>query len=234
MKSARHAHRELIALLLVFTLFDLSLQTSLAAPVASTATASAQVVGRLATRGNRPIIVNGNNTEAGATILDGATIETPDGTGATVQLGPLGEVDLAPNTVAVINYTADQKQIKVTLKRGCAIVRRSQDATGTIETPDGSSIPADQPDSDNKKRADVCFPVGATTPVVNTGAAANAGAGAGGAASTVGTTTVSTGTGLSSGTIAGITVGAILVVIIIVAATGDDDNVSGILTGGVL
>lgn len=234
MKSARQAQRKLTALLLVIALFDLSLQAGLAAPSASTSTASAQVVGRLSTRGNRPIVVNGNNTEAGATILDGATIETPDGTGATVQLGPLGEVDIAPNTVVVINYIPEQAQIKVTLRRGCAIVRSSQNTTASIETPDGSSTPADQPDIQNRKKADVCFPVGATTPVVNSGAAANAGAGAGGAASTVGTTTVSTGTGIGAGTIAAITVGAVLLVIIIVAATGDDENVSGFTTGGVL
>src|SRR4051794_15103635 len=99
MKSGYHSQRKMIALLLVFALFDLSARAAFAAPALSTTTAAAQVSGRLSTRGNRAIVVNGNNTEAGATILDGATIETPDGTGATIDLGPLGQVDLAPNTV---------------------------------------------------------------------------------------------------------------------------------------
>ncbi|MGB7926149.1 MAG: hypothetical protein WCF57_23110, partial [Pyrinomonadaceae bacterium] len=229
MKSVHNAHRKMIALLLVFALFDLSLQASFAAPALS-ANAAPQVSGRLSTRGNRAIVVNGNNTESGATILDGATIETPDGTGATIDLGPLGEIDLAPNTVAVINFS--DGQIKVTLKRGCAVVKRRDGVNATIETPDGSSTPVDQPDSNNRKRADVCFPVGATTPVVNAGAAANAGAGAGGgsAAASSGAAAgggAAGGGGISTAAIAAIVAGAIVGVIIIVAATGDDDNLSG-------
>jgi hypothetical protein len=234
MKASRQTHRKTTALLLVFALFGLSLQAGFAAPTARTSAApsAAQVSGRLSTRGNRAIVVNGNNTEAGATILDGATIETPDGTGATIDLGPLGDIDLAPNTVAVISFS--DGKIKVTLKRGCAIVRKKEGVDGSIETPDGSTTPADQPDSGNRKRADVCFPVGATTPVVNAGAAANAGAGAGGggAASGAGAAAGSTGGGLSAGAIAAITAGAIVVVIAILASGGGEgDNISGVTSG---
>lgn len=233
MKSTHNAQRTMIALLLVFALLDLSLQTSFAAPALSS-TASAQTSGSLSTRGNRAIVVNGNNTEAGATILDGATIETPDGTGATIDLGPLGSIDLAPNTVAVINFS--NGEVKVTLKRGCAIVRNKEGVKGSIDTPDGSSTPTDQPDGNNRKRADVCFPVGATTPVVNAGAAANAGAGAaGGGAGAGGASSAGAGAaaggggggGLSTGAIAAIVAGAIVGVIVIVVATGEDDNISG-------
>ena len=206
-----------MALLLAFALLTLSVERSFAAPFVSATASIPQVVGKLSTRGNRPLVVNGNNTEPGASILDGATIETPDGTGATISLGALGEIDLAPNTVAVISYS--NGQIKVTLKRGCAIVRSKQGVAGSIETPDGTNVPADQPDSDNRKRADVCFPLGATTPVVNAGAAANAGAGAGGA--TAPAAAGGAGGGLSAGTIAAITAGSIVALIVIIAATGD-------------
>lgn len=215
MKAIRKMLSQSISLLLVTALLTLSVQSSFAA-------STAQIVGKLSTRGNRPIVVNGNNTEPGASILDGATIETPDGTGATISLGALGEIDLAPNTVAVISYS--NGKIKVTLKRGCAIVRTNQGVDGSIETPDGTNVPADQPDGNNKKRADVCFPLGATTPVVNAGAAANAGAGAGGgaAASSAGVAAGgSSGAGLSAGVIAAIVAGGIVTVIVIVAATGD-------------
>jgi hypothetical protein len=233
MKSARYVHRPMIALLLIFALLDLSLQTGFAAPAGSTANATPQVSGRLSTRGNRAIVVNGNNTESGATILDGATIETPDGTGATIDLGPLGEVELAPNTLAVLTFS--DGQVKVTLKRGCAIVRRCQDCKGSIETPDGSVIPADEPDSKNRRRADVCFPIGATTPVVNAGAAANAGAGAGGGggagAAAGGGAAGGGGGGIGTGAIVAIVAGAIVGVIVIIVATGDDENISGVTTG---
>src|SRR2546423_5522023 len=205
MKAIALMLNKYVALLLVFALFSLTLERTFAAPLSSVGSAP-QIVGKLSTRGNRAIVVNGNNTEAGASILDGATIETPDGTGATISLGALGEIDLAPNTVAVISFS--NGQVKVTLKRGCAIVRSKQGVNGSIETPDGTTIPADQPDSENRKRADVCFPLGATTPVVNAGAAANAGAGAGGGAA-AGPAAAgaggSTGGGLSAAAIAAIT-----------------------------
>jgi hypothetical protein len=221
MQAAPQMLSKYVAFLLTFTLFTLSLDRcfAAAAPLVSFA-ATPQIVGKLSTRGNRPIVVNGNNTEPGASILDGATIETPDGTGATISLGELGEIDLAPNTMAVITFS--NGQLKVTLKRGCAIVRSKQGVAGSIETPDGTNVPADQEDSNNRKRADVCFPLGATTPVVNAGAAANAGAGAGGASSAI-TPAVAgpTGGGLGAGTIAAITAGAIVGLIVILSATGD-------------
>jgi hypothetical protein len=211
-----------VALLIVTALLTLSIGSSFAAPLSTSASAP-QTIGKLSTRGNRSIVVNGNNTEPGASILDGATIETPDGTGATISLGALGDIDLAPNTLAVINYS--NGQLKVTLKRGCAIVRSKTGAAGSIETPDGTNVPADQPDGNQGKRADVCFPLGATTPVVNAGAAANAGAGAGGgaAASTSAGTAAAgaSGEGISAGAIAAIVAGGIVGVIIIMAATGD-------------
>ena len=222
MKAVAQTLNKYVALLLVFALFSLSIQKNFAAPLLSL-TAAPQVVGKLSTRGNRPIVVNGNNTEPGASILDGASIETPDGTGATISLGSLGEIDLAPNTVAEIHYS--NGQVKVVLKRGCAIVRSKQGTTGSIETPDGTNIPVDQPDG-NGKKADVCFPVGATTPVVNAGAAANAGAGAGGGAASSaagGAAAGGGGGGLSTAAIAAIVAGGIIGVIIIVVATGEEN-----------
>ena len=211
-----------IALLIVAALLSLSIESSFAAPFSTSASAQ-QIIGKLSTRGNRSIIVNGNNTEPGASILDGATIETPDGTGATISLGALGEIDLAPNTVAVINYS--NGQLKVTLKRGCAIVRSKAGAAGSIETPDGTNVPADQPDGDQGKRADVCFPLGATTPVVNVGAAANAGAGAGGAG-VAGEAAATAGSGITGTTVAVIAgIGAVITGFVI-GLTNDNDSQS--------
>jgi hypothetical protein len=220
-----------VALLLVFALFSLTLGRSFAAPLSSM-TSAPQLVGKLSTRGNRPILVNGNNTEAGASILDGATIETPDGTGATITIGSLGEVDLAPNTEVELHYVPEQGpgQVRLKLKRGCAIIRVKQEATGLIETPDGTVTTADQPDNGKRKRADVCFPVGATTPVVNTGAAASAGAGASGGAaggaSAAAAATV-TGEGISAGTIVAAIAGIGAVITgLVVGLTTDNESAS--------
>jgi hypothetical protein len=185
MKSSHRTASKIVALLIVFALFDLSLPASFAS--SNAALPSVQLVGKLSTQGNRSILVNGNNTDAGATILDGAVIVTPDGTGATIDLGPLGEIELDPNTEAVINFS--DGMIKVTLRRGCARVKRREDAEGSIILPDGSVVPTDKDDKNKRKRGAACAPVlGGTTPAVDPGAAGGGGGGGGGGigAATVG------------------------------------------------
>ena len=140
-------------------------------------------LGRLTTRGNQPVTVNGNSVVSGATIPSGATISTGDGVGASINLGPLGSVELAPNTQVTIEYS--DGQMKVTLTQGCLIVRNKKGTYAEIDTPQGKVASNDL----NTKEAgvlDVCLPSGSPTPIVNQGAAANAGAGAGGGGATVG------------------------------------------------
>jgi hypothetical protein len=137
------------------------------------------VMGKLVTRGNRPVSVNGNNMTSGATILSGATIETGDAVGATINLGPLGTIDIAPNSKVTIEFS--NGQIKVTIIQGCAVVRNKKGTYAEIYTDKGLATHNDP----NQKQAavlDICYPSGAPAPIVNQGAAANAGAGAGAAA----------------------------------------------------
>lgn len=172
-----------------------------------------QFVARLTTRGNQPITVNGASAVGGASILTGATIETPDQVGATINLGSLGELDIAPNTQLTLEF--DQNgNVKVVLKRGCIILKTKKNVDASVATDQG---PAARNDKNTGGAADVCFPVGATQPSVNQGAAAAAGAGAAGGGG---------GGGLSGGAIAGIVAaigGALGLTIYLV--TKDDDPV---------
>jgi hypothetical protein len=151
-----------------------------------------QFIAKLVTSGNRPISVNGASAAGGATLLTGATIETPDQVGATVNLGSLGELLIAPNTLLTLEF--DQNGVKVTLKRGCTILKTKKNYEGSIETDQGTAA---KNDKKSGGRSDVCFPLGASQPSVNQGAAAAAGAGAGAAGG-------GAGGGLSGGAIAGI------------------------------
>ncbi|MFN2456217.1 MAG: hypothetical protein ABR577_18605 [Pyrinomonadaceae bacterium] len=173
-----------------------------------------QFIARLTTTGNRPITINGASAVGGAAILTGATIETPDQVGATINLGSLGELDVAPNTLLTLEF--DQNgNVKVTLKRGCTILRTRKNVNATIETEQGVAATNDK----NKGgRSDVCFPLGAAQPTVNQGAAQAAGAGAGSGVA---------GGGLSGGVIAGL-VAAIGVAtgVIIYQVVKDDPIVS--------
>ena len=131
---------------------------------------------RLTTRGNQPVSVNGNNVTSGATILSGATIETGDGVGATINLGPLGSIDIAPNSKVTVEFSSGQ--IKVTIFQGCAIVRNKKGASAQVYAGDKLVTSNNQ----NQKQAgvlDVCMPAGAPAAIVNQGAAGVAGAGSG-------------------------------------------------------
>ncbi len=93
--------------------------------------------GRLVTRGNQPVLVNGYGSYSGATILPGATIQTPTGVRATIQLADLGSIELSPNTTAVVDFS--KANVKGTLKRGCAVLVTNPEVAGVLISPGGDS-----------------------------------------------------------------------------------------------
>jgi|SRR5687767_8825997 len=191
-----------IALLLAFAVSQISLQISLAQ--------GPQFIARLSsTRGNQPILVNGLSAAPGASIVTGAIIETTADQTAEINLGSFGTLELAPNTQLRLDY--DQNgNTKVTLIRGCIILRSKKKAEGEVLTEQGTVA---KNDKERGGVADVCYINGQTT--VNQNAAANAISGV--------QTTASTGTGLSNAAIAAIVLGGLgAVVAVVLATTGDD------------
>jgi hypothetical protein len=165
-----------IATVLLFSVAQIGVHVSFAQPTAGVPPVpSQQFIARLTTRNNLAITVNGNGAATGSSILTGATIETGPDQSATVNLGPLGVLDIAPNTKLVLTYD-EQGNVKVMLLQGCAVLATKKKSEGEITTQQGSAGKTDR-----KKGGvlDVCFPPGASGPVVNQGAAVAAGAGAG-------------------------------------------------------
>lgn len=150
------------ALLLVFCLTCLSVLAVTPVEV-KIETALPQSGGQVVTTNNQPIIVNGNSTPPGTTILSGSTLETPPGVGATLQLG-FADLEIAPGSEVLVEFTSDGN-VKVTLKRGCAVLKKKDNQQGVIITPDGTTT-----EINKDKKAAVCFPVGATSPIVTAGA----------------------------------------------------------------
>ncbi|HKP80871.1 MAG TPA: hypothetical protein VJT69_02575 [Pyrinomonadaceae bacterium] len=165
-QKRRNGSRAIAALLL----FSIS-QIGLAARVTAV---PQQFVARLTTRNNQPITVNGLSASTGASILTGATIETGADQSATVNLGSLGRLDIAPNTKLVLTYD-DKGNVKAMLVYGCVILAAKKKTTGEVATEQGS---AGKTDPAAGGVLDVCFPQGATAPQIGQGAAAAAGAGA--------------------------------------------------------
>lgn len=112
-----------------------------------------QLAGKLMTRGNQPVLVNGYIVGTGTTILTGATIQTFNGTKATVRLGTLGSFELAPNSTATLAFAGDQ--VTGMLKRGCATLTTNASIAGTLSTPDGMLT---KTDASKLSSVNVCAP----------------------------------------------------------------------------
>jgi hypothetical protein len=165
-----------IAALLLFSISQIGLQIGFAEPHTTTGTAviPQQVVARLTTRNNQPITVNGQSASTGASLVSGVTLETGADQSATVNVGPLGLVDIAPNTKVVLTFTPGNLNANVVY--GCVILTARKNTTGEITTEKGS---IGKTDPATGGVLEMCFPQGATAPVVGPGVAVGAGAGAG-------------------------------------------------------
>ncbi|HEX8190947.1 MAG TPA: hypothetical protein VF586_21485 [Pyrinomonadaceae bacterium] len=156
------------------------------------------VRGRLTTRGNNPVSVNGTSARTGETIFTGQSIKTPEGVGATVNLPGVGRVDIAPNSNVTVSFEVGK--VNVTLVSGCAILTADRGSLGSVES--GGSTQSTG--GEQGGTIDVCSST--TTggaPVVGQGAAAAAGAGAAGGAATgtaAGAAAGTGGLGLGTGT----------------------------------
>ena len=178
MNPKRRNGSRVIAALLLFAILQIGLQIGLAEPNNTTdpVVVPQQIVARLTTRNNQPVTVNGLSANTGASILTGATIETGADQSATVNLGPLGTLDIAPNTKLVLTYD-DQGNIKALLIYGCAILTAKKKTNGEIATEQGTAAKSDPAAGGI---LNVCFPQGAAAPTVNPGVATAPAASGGG------------------------------------------------------
>ena len=165
-----------IAALLLFSIVQIGLQVGLAEPndTIDATPITPQLVGRLTTRNNQPITVNGLSAGTGASIVTGATIETGADQSATVNLGPLGSLDIAPNTKVALTFD-EQANVKAFVTSGCVILRANKGTTGEITTEQGS---IGKTDPAVGGVLEMCFRPGAPA-VIGPGVAVGAGAGAG-------------------------------------------------------
>jgi len=167
----------MIAGLLLFAIVQIAFQVAFAAPtspIPNPVPVPQQFIARLTTRNNQPITVNGNSAATGASIVTGATIETGADQSATVNLGPLGSLDIAPNTKLILTY--DQNgNVKAVVIVGCAVLTAKKKATGEVGTEQGGTAAKTDPAKGGV--LDICFPPGAAAPTVGQGAATGAGAG---------------------------------------------------------
>jgi hypothetical protein len=121
------------------------------------------VTGVLSTQGNQAITVNGVSTSPGATILTGATVETPTGVGASIDFGPLGTLQIDSNSRVTIDFSTGS--IKVTVLQGCVTLHTKRGTRGEVDT-QGSTRTSD---ASKDGSLHVCAPGAAAPPTSNGG-----------------------------------------------------------------
>ena len=150
MNRKRRNGSRAIAALLLFSIVRLGLA---ATPIPQ------QLAGRLKTSNNQPITINGLSANTGASILSGATIETGASQSATVDLGPLGSLDITPNTKVVLTF--EQGSAKATVITGCVTLKAEKGTTGEIAN-EQSSLSKSDPAAGGTLNN--CSPTGSNAP----------------------------------------------------------------------
>src|SRR6185503_13374518 len=127
-----------IAVFLAVALVQVFIQLSFAAPVSAAPAVPQQFIARLTTTGNQPITVNNASAASGASLLTGATIETPAAVSATIDLGALGTVELQPNTAIQLDFD-DSGNVRVKVLRGCVVIKKIGPGEAEAYTAEGAS-----------------------------------------------------------------------------------------------
>jgi len=173
MTKQRRIGSRATAVFLAFALVQICIQLSFAAPASPSApvVVPQQFIARLTTTGNQPITVNNLSATSGATLLTGATIETPAAVSATIDLGALGTVELQPNSSIQLDFD-DSGNVRVKVLRGCVVIKKKGPGVAEAYTAEGAS----EKTNNNRKGMGFCYLNGGLNPI---GQAAAAGGGGG-------------------------------------------------------
>jgi hypothetical protein len=171
MTMQRRKGSRAIALLLAIALVQVFIQLSFAAPASAPVIVPQQFIARITTTGNQPITVNNASAASGASLLTGATIETPAAVSATIDLGALGTVELQPNSSIQLDFD-DNGNVRVKVLRGCVVMKKNGKGVGEVYTAEGAS----EKSNNNRKGMAFCYANGGLSPL---GQAATTGAAAG-------------------------------------------------------
>src|SRR5215831_2325110 len=112
-----------IAIFFAFTLAQIYVNGALPGTTTGGGTPQRQITARLTTRNNQPITVNGNQLGTGATLVTGATVETPDQVSGVIDLGDAGVVEIQPNSTIKLDFD-ENGNVRVKVIRGCTVVRK--------------------------------------------------------------------------------------------------------------
>src|SRR5882672_3571589 len=126
METRRRKALKALAVFLAFSFAQVYVQAGLPNPAPAPGTPQRPITAKLITKNNQPITVNGNSMGTGGSILTGATIETPDQVGATIDLGDAGVIELQPGSKIQLDWN-ENGNVRVNVIKGCAVAKKKTD-----------------------------------------------------------------------------------------------------------
>jgi hypothetical protein len=151
-----------IAVFLAFALVQVSLQLTFAAPTASTFAALPPqgILAKVTTKNGEPIFINGVSSPSGSTFGTNAIIETSDATGATLDLGILGSIDLPPKSKVKIEFECppekqndpdpDECKVKITVLAGCVVATYKRGVHHQVDNPEKQNVAESDKEKEKK------------------------------------------------------------------------------------
>ena len=162
MNRPRHKGFSALAIMLTFALVQISLQLGFAAPRSSTFAALPPqgILAKVTTKDGSPIFINGVSSPSGSSIATNTTIDST-GVASTVDLGPLGTIDLAPGAKIVIEFECPPEKmnnpdpesckVKTTVLAGCITVNHKKGTHHEVVLENQQKV-AESDDDDEKKK----------------------------------------------------------------------------------
>jgi hypothetical protein len=147
--------------MLTFALVQISLQLGFAAPRSSTFAALPPqgILAKVTTKDGSPIIINGVSSPSGSSIATNTTIDST-GVASTVDLGPLGTIDLHPGAKIVIEFECPPEKmndpdpenckVKTTVLAGCITINHKKGTQHDVVLENQQKV-AESDDDDEKK-----------------------------------------------------------------------------------
>lgn len=180
MSTSKQKSFKAIAVVLAFAVAQVYVQLSFAAPSSpgSTTVFPQQFIARLTATGGSAV-VNGNSASTGATVLSGAEIEAPAGVRVSLDLGPLGKVDMDPGSKIRLYYectenahaSPEQKcNVRAVVLAGCVHVAASKGTRGQIDSETQENVK-----NDNAGGGVISHCLGLTSPTSTGGSTAGEG-----------------------------------------------------------
>ena len=172
-----------VGVLIAFAFTQVYVLAGLPAP--APAAPQRAITAKLSTRNNAPITVNGNAAGTGATILTGATIETPDQVSAVIDLGDAGVIELQPGSKIQLDYDVNGN-VRVKQLKGCVVVRRKANVLTGATTEIYTDQASEKTDKNRRGMGFCLLPNGSLQPLSTAAGGGLSGAAIGGIAAAAG------------------------------------------------